>query len=100
MSLDYYIEKKQLLEWPAYNPDLNPIENVWANIKYKFGGNAYQKIQALKSDIKEYWISCAAHLSSICCSYNIPPITPVSGVFKPENFTNFFSKTTAINYFK
>ena len=36
VSLDYYIENKiQLLEWPAFNPDLNPFENVCANIKYK-----------------------------------------------------------------
>ena len=31
MSLDYYIENKiQLLEWPAFYPDLNLIENFWA----------------------------------------------------------------------
>ena len=66
MPLDYYIENKiQLLEWPVYSPGLNPIENVWDNIKYKFGANVYKQIQSLNSDIEEYWISCATHLSRI-----------------------------------
>ena len=66
MSLDYYFENKiQLLEWPAYSPDLNLNKNVWDNIKYKFGCNAVKKIQSLRSNIEENWISCATHLSSI-----------------------------------
>ena len=41
ISLDYYIENKiQLLEWPAYHPNLNSIKRVCANIKYKLRGNA------------------------------------------------------------
>ena len=52
MSLDYYIENKiQLLAWWAYSPDLNPIENVWANIKYKLGGNVYKKRYSLWNQI-------------------------------------------------
>ena len=43
MSLNYYIENKlQLLKWLAFSPDLNPIQNVWPNIKYKSGGNSYK----------------------------------------------------------
>ena len=35
MSFDDYIENKiQLLEWRAYSPDLNPIENAWENMKH------------------------------------------------------------------
>ena len=63
MSRNYYIYNKiQLLEWSAYSPNLNSIENAWTNIKYKLGGNAYKKIQSLESDIVEYSISCATHL--------------------------------------
>ena len=53
MSLDITLKNKiLLLELTPYSPDLNSIENVWANIKYKLGGNAYRKILSLKSDIE------------------------------------------------
>ena len=64
MSLDYYIENKiQLLEWPAYCPDLNLIENIWAILRISWEVMYIKR--TLKSDIEEYWISCATHLSSI-----------------------------------
>ena len=55
ISLNYYIENNiQLLEWPAYSPDLNPIESIWGNIKNNFGSKVYNKIESIKSDIEDY----------------------------------------------
>jgi hypothetical protein len=36
-KIDQYLEdcEVEFLDWPPYSPDLNPIENIWAWIKYK-----------------------------------------------------------------
>ena len=55
MSLDYYIQNEiKLLEWPVSSPDLNPIENIWANIKNKLGARVYNNKETLEADIMYY----------------------------------------------
>ena len=66
MSLDYYIQNDiKLLEWPAYSPDLNPIENIWANIKNKLGVRVYNSKDTLEADTKYYWNVYAKDYSEI-----------------------------------
>ena len=53
ISLNYYIENNvQLLEWPAYFPDLNPIENIRGNIKNNLGSKVYNKIESISQTLK------------------------------------------------
>ena len=48
ISLDYNIQNDiKLFEWPAYSPDLNPIENIFANIKNKLGTRVYNNKDTL-----------------------------------------------------
>ena len=66
MSLNYYIQNDiKLLEWPAYSLDLNPIENIWANIKNKLGSRVYNNKDTLEADIKYYWNVNAKDYSEI-----------------------------------
>ena len=66
MSLDYYIQNDiRLLEWPAYSPDHNPIENIWANINNKLGARVYNNKDTLEADIKYNWNVYAKDYSEI-----------------------------------
>ena len=52
ITLDYYIENDiNVLEWSAYSPDLNPIENIWGAIKNKLEGRSFTNGEALSKEI-------------------------------------------------
>ena len=46
-----------LLEWPAYSPDLSPIENVWARIRKKLADHPPTTPQDAASKNHDIWIS-------------------------------------------
>ena len=50
VSLKFYIKIK-VIKWSPYNPDLNPIVNVWGNTKRYLDGKTNKDIKNLKEDI-------------------------------------------------
>ncbi len=51
-----------VLDWPANSPDLNPIDNLWGNVKRKMRDTRPNNADELKAAIKATWASL--HLSS------------------------------------
>ena len=41
------------MKWPAYSPNLNPIENIWRNIKHCLGSRTFSSISSLKKEIED-----------------------------------------------
>jgi len=47
----------RVLSWPAQSPDLNPIENLWSEIKRRIHNDKPTSLPSLERCIKRAWKS-------------------------------------------
>ena len=56
--------KIDVLDWPAYSPDLNPIENLWSHIVRNIytEGRTYDGVDELWTAIQQCWGSITKNI--------------------------------------
>jgi len=50
-----YKNMPQILDWPAYSPDLSPIENIWGWLKGEVSKDCPKTVYSLKRCIQKHW---------------------------------------------
>jgi transposase len=45
------------LDWPPYSPDLNPIENLWADLKKRVEKENARTVEELKAAVYKQWMA-------------------------------------------
>ncbi|CAI2369964.1 unnamed protein product [Moneuplotes crassus] len=65
-----YLDKENVvkLPWPAYSPDLNPIENVWGLMKTSMGNKVYTTLYSLRKAIYDHWDNLNDDLRKRICN--------------------------------
>jgi len=48
-------EDIEIIDFPTYSPDLNPIENVWSTLKYKVACDAPESEEELIQNLQYHW---------------------------------------------
>ena len=50
-ALKFYKDNIIVVDYPTSNPYLNPIENVWINLKLKLSGRRFILIKQLEAEL-------------------------------------------------
>ena len=55
--LSGYVKRHRfiILPWPACSPDLNPIENIWAEIGRILAGKIFWNLRELENEVRRIW---------------------------------------------
>lgn len=57
-----------IIDWPPYSPDLNPIENVWGILKKRISARNPRHLEELKQFITEEWDELSSDTVVACCA--------------------------------